>query len=86
MKFLAVLAFASGVFAAAMPDQSDLITDHVYCPHKECAEVECTPPQYACNEESTGWLVCDTDGTWVDGGSCEPDTTCEAIDDVPYCI
>lgn len=25
----------------------------------------CTPPQYTCKGDNSGWLVCNVDGTWL---------------------
>ncbi|KAI1096030.1 hypothetical protein F5B19DRAFT_488650 [Rostrohypoxylon terebratum] len=52
-------------------------------PIEECP---CSPPEYACKSDFSGWLVCDIDGWYVDGGDCGPDAWCEYINDLPYCL
>ncbi|KAI1802194.1 hypothetical protein F4811DRAFT_555051 [Daldinia bambusicola] len=47
---------------------------------------ECTPPAYVCNYEFSGWLVCNVDGTYLDGGNCPSGTTCQSINNLPYCV
>ncbi|KAI0010494.1 hypothetical protein F4779DRAFT_308618 [Xylariaceae sp. FL0662B] len=47
---------------------------------------ECTPPQYACKPDNSGWLVCNVDSTWLDGGNCPEHTTCKPINNLPYCV
>ncbi|KAI0597024.1 hypothetical protein F4775DRAFT_272576 [Biscogniauxia sp. FL1348] len=73
MKFFAVLALAAT--ALAMP--SDNLA---------ARGGECTPPSYACKSDNSGWLVCNVDGTWLDGGVCPKKTTCKPINDLPYCV
>ncbi|KAI2618807.1 hypothetical protein GGR54DRAFT_604651 [Hypoxylon sp. NC1633] len=48
--------------------------------------LECSPPSYGCKPDFTGWLVCNINGTWLDGGCCESDQWCESLDGLPYCI
>ncbi|KAI1811799.1 hypothetical protein GGS20DRAFT_561426 [Poronia punctata] len=47
---------------------------------------KCTPPSYACKADNSGWLVCNVDGTFLDGGVCNKGTTCKTINDLPYCV
>ncbi|KAI8957633.1 hypothetical protein F5Y11DRAFT_352340 [Daldinia sp. FL1419] len=47
---------------------------------------QCTPPDYICKSDFSGWLVCNVDGTFLDGGDCPPGTVCQYINDLPYCI
>ncbi|KAK8079519.1 hypothetical protein PG997_007337 [Apiospora hydei] len=49
------------------------------------ARHECTPPSYACKGDKSGWLVCNVDGSWLNGGSCPKGTTCSPINNLPYC-
>ncbi|OTB06324.1 hypothetical protein M426DRAFT_9811 [Hypoxylon sp. CI-4A] len=46
----------------------------------------CSPPAYACKPDFSGWLVCNVDGFYIDGGDCAPDAWCEYINNLPYCI
>ncbi|KAI1098050.1 hypothetical protein F4804DRAFT_338590 [Jackrogersella minutella] len=50
------------------------------------AQTECSPPEYVCKADFTGWLVCTAQGYFVDGGNCTSDTWCEYINNLPYCI
>ncbi|KAK7981692.1 hypothetical protein PG984_009601 [Apiospora sp. TS-2023a] len=47
----------------------------------------CTPPSYACKPDHSGWLVCNVDGSWLNGGSCPKHTTCSTSpqNNLPYC-
>ncbi|KAI1635429.1 hypothetical protein F4809DRAFT_455188 [Biscogniauxia mediterranea] len=74
MKFFAVLALAAT--ALAVPSSDNLAA----------RGAECTPPSYACKKDNSGWLVCNVDGTWLDGGVCPKKTTCKPINDLPYCV
>ncbi|KAI1381800.1 hypothetical protein F4677DRAFT_439611 [Hypoxylon crocopeplum] len=74
MKFFGILAFAAAVLAEPYP------VDDPY------AALVCEPPSYICKPDFTGWLVCNVEGRFLDGGSCEPDAWCEYIDGLPYCI
>ncbi|GAW14398.1 hypothetical protein ANO14919_038000 [Xylariales sp. No.14919] len=47
---------------------------------------QCTPPSYTCKADASGWLVCNVDGTWLDGGSCPKNTKCKPINNLPYCV
>ncbi|KAI0165003.1 hypothetical protein GGR57DRAFT_451356 [Xylariaceae sp. FL1272] len=47
---------------------------------------ECTPPSYACKSDYSGWLVCNVDGKYLDGGVCPKHTKCEYINNLPYCV
>ncbi|KAI0890319.1 uncharacterized protein GGS22DRAFT_11917 [Annulohypoxylon maeteangense] len=79
MKFLALMAFVTmalaGEYNQTEPNNGTAIE-----------ELECTPPAYACKSDFSGWLVCNVDGWYVDGGDCGPDAWCEYINDLPYCI
>ncbi|KXJ86836.1 hypothetical protein Micbo1qcDRAFT_208619 [Microdochium bolleyi] len=77
MKFLAVIALAVTA-AMAAPSDVTLAARH--------PAAQCKPPQYACKPNNSGWLVCNVDGTWLDGGSCPPKTTCKPINNLPYCV
>ncbi|KAI0203753.1 hypothetical protein F4808DRAFT_415648 [Astrocystis sublimbata] len=46
----------------------------------------CTPPSYVCKPDYSGWLVCNVDGTYLDGGVCPKGTKCQSIDNLPYCV
>ncbi|KAI0020221.1 hypothetical protein F4780DRAFT_779777 [Xylariomycetidae sp. FL0641] len=71
-------------FAAALPA---LATVALAAPADHAARgAECTPASYACKPHNQGWLVCNVDGTWLNGGSCENGTSCEYIDGLPYCV
>ncbi|KAH7018472.1 uncharacterized protein B0I36DRAFT_336013 [Microdochium trichocladiopsis] len=74
MKFFAVLALATAAIAA--PSDVTLNARHP----------QCTPPQYACKPDASGWLVCNVDGTWLNGGVCPLKTTCKPINNLPYCV
>ncbi|KAH6951144.1 hypothetical protein BKA56DRAFT_458792, partial [Ilyonectria sp. MPI-CAGE-AT-0026] len=47
----------------------------------------CKPGTYACNG-SSGWKICTTEGKWVSGGTCPPDTVCKFYPPnlSPYCV
>ncbi|KAI1190042.1 hypothetical protein F5B17DRAFT_129252 [Nemania serpens] len=72
MKFFAIAALAATALAASTP--------------LETRKTECTPPAYACKPDKTGWLVCNVDGTFLDGGACPKGTKCTPINNLPYCI
>ncbi|KAI0429837.1 hypothetical protein F5Y09DRAFT_247002 [Xylaria sp. FL1042] len=73
MKFLAVVALAATALATSTGLESR-------------GYPECTPPSYACKADHSGWLVCNVDGTYLDGGNCPKKTTCKPIDNLPYCV
>ncbi|KAI2614134.1 uncharacterized protein GGS25DRAFT_516988 [Hypoxylon fragiforme] len=73
MKFITLLGLAAT--ALAMP-YGELPWDDLIC----------TPPEYICKPDFTGWLVCNVDGHYLDGGNCDGDTWCEYINDLPYCV
>ncbi|KAI1348168.1 hypothetical protein F5Y01DRAFT_293049 [Xylaria sp. FL0043] len=73
MKFLAVVALAATALAASTGPESRNYP-------------QCTPPSYVCKPDHSGWLVCNVDGTYLDGGSCPKGTTCEPINNLPYCV
>ncbi|KAI1660133.1 hypothetical protein F4813DRAFT_387001 [Daldinia decipiens] len=71
MKFLAVLTFVTAALAYGVdPEDTEL----------------CTPPAYICKFDFSGWLVCNVDGSFLDGGDCPEGTVCEYINDLPYCV
>ncbi|KAI1163629.1 hypothetical protein F5B18DRAFT_618566 [Nemania serpens] len=72
MKFLAVAALAATALAASTP--------------LDARKAQCTPPSYVCKPDNSGWLVCNVDGTFLDGGACPKGTKCAPIDNLPYCI
>ncbi|KAH9909136.1 hypothetical protein F4778DRAFT_776298 [Xylariomycetidae sp. FL2044] len=71
MKVFAILALATAAVLAVPGDVT--------------ARTECTPPSYACKSDNSGWLVCNVDGTWLDGGSCPEKTSCKSVNNLPYC-
>ncbi|KAI1394055.1 uncharacterized protein F4822DRAFT_439836 [Hypoxylon trugodes] len=73
MKFSAILAFATAAVAAPWSTEP-------------WGDLECTPPAYACKPDFTGWLVCNVDGWFIDGGNCDGNTWCQYIDGLPYCV
>ncbi|KAI3322221.1 hypothetical protein HD806DRAFT_536687 [Xylariaceae sp. AK1471] len=74
MKFIAIItAFITTSLAAS----TSLDARH---------GAQCTPPSYACKADNSGWLVCNVDGTYLDGGVCPPKTTCKPINNLPYCV
>ncbi|KAI2467113.1 hypothetical protein F4781DRAFT_433648 [Annulohypoxylon bovei var. microspora] len=77
MKFLAFVALITAALAKIENEN-----------YNETAieDLECTPPAYACKSDFSGWLVCNVDGWYIDGGDCGPDAWCEYINDLPYCI
>ncbi|KAI1367282.1 hypothetical protein F5Y08DRAFT_72994 [Xylaria arbuscula] len=74
MKVLAITALAATALAAATGLDS--------------RGKECTPPAYACKADHSGWLVCNVDGTWLNGGTCPKKTTCKPnpANNLPYCV
>ncbi|KAK6200590.1 hypothetical protein LQW54_009709 [Pestalotiopsis sp. IQ-011] len=71
MKFFAILALAASAMAA---------------PSLLERGQECSPPSYACKANNSGWLVCNVDGKWLDGGNCPAKTSCKPINNLPYCV
>ncbi|KAI1847720.1 hypothetical protein JX265_009149 [Neoarthrinium moseri] len=74
MKAFTILALAAT--ALAVPST----------PYETNPKPECTPPSYACKPDNSGWLVCNVDGKWLDGGACPAKTTCKPINNLPYCV
>ncbi|KAI1779714.1 hypothetical protein F4818DRAFT_453714 [Hypoxylon cercidicola] len=75
MQFFTILAFVTAALAkpaSQAPRDTELL--------------ECSPPSYACKPDFSGWLVCNVDGFYLDGGSCAPEAWCEYINGLPYCI
>ncbi|KAI1203946.1 hypothetical protein F5X97DRAFT_317967 [Nemania serpens] len=72
MKFLAIAALAATALAASTP--------------LDTRKAQCTPPSYVCKADKSGWLVCNVDGTFLDGGVCPKGTKCAPINNLPYCI
>ncbi|KAI2622239.1 hypothetical protein GGS26DRAFT_594243 [Hypomontagnella submonticulosa] len=71
MKFLVVAAFVTAALAA---------------PYGVDAGLQCTPPSYICKPDFLGFLVCTTEGFYVDGGDCPVGTVCQYINNLPYCV
>lgn len=48
---------------------------------------DCVPPAYRCavSGGTQGWEVCNVGGKWVWGGECPESTSCETINDLPFC-
>ncbi|KAI1130563.1 hypothetical protein F5Y10DRAFT_263074 [Nemania abortiva] len=72
MQFFAVVALAATALAASTGLESRY--------------TQCSPPSYACKPDHSGWLVCNVDGTFLDGGVCPKGTKCTYIDNLPYCV
>ncbi|KAI1643884.1 hypothetical protein F4815DRAFT_445040 [Daldinia loculata] len=71
MKFLAALTFVTAALAYGVdPADTEL----------------CTLPAYVCKPDFSGWLVCNLDSHFLDGGNCPEGTACEYINDLPYCV
>ncbi|KAI0844089.1 hypothetical protein F5Y00DRAFT_274499 [Daldinia vernicosa] len=71
MNFLAVLTFITAALAYGVdPEDNE----------------SCTLPAYICKHDFKGWLVCNVDGKFLDGGDCAEGTTCQYINDLPYCV
>ncbi|KAI8635198.1 hypothetical protein F5Y19DRAFT_406936 [Xylariaceae sp. FL1651] len=75
MKFFAIVATFT---ATALAASTGLDARGTY--------PECTPPAYACKPNNSGWLVCNVDGKWLDGGVCPKGTSCKPINNLPYCV
>ncbi|KAI1338544.1 hypothetical protein F5Y15DRAFT_416768 [Xylariaceae sp. FL0016] len=73
MQFFAVLALATAALAAPAD-----VSARNYG--------ECAPATYACKPDGSGWLVCNVDSTWLDGGICPKGTGCTyESNNLPYC-
>ncbi|KAI0541121.1 hypothetical protein GGR58DRAFT_458044 [Xylaria digitata] len=72
MKFFSVAALVATALAASTPLDS--------------RGAACTAPSYVCKPDLSGWLVCNVDGTFLDGGACPKDTKCKPINNLPYCV
>ncbi|KAI5866668.1 hypothetical protein GGS23DRAFT_551508 [Durotheca rogersii] len=80
MQFYAILAlFAVAMAAPYGPKPVPYGPEHGPNP-------ECKPPAYRCKPDLTGWLVYGVNGRYLDGGSCPLNTTCQHINNLPYCI
>lgn len=54
MQFLTIFALAATTVLALPSDNVDARN-----------YPSCTPPQYQCKGDASGWLVCNVDGTWL---------------------
>ncbi|KAI1766255.1 hypothetical protein GGR53DRAFT_528924 [Hypoxylon sp. FL1150] len=88
MKFYALLAFATAALALPADTESTKSTevDTTVDTNVDIEFLRCSPATYICKPDFTGWLVCNVDGFFVDGGNCDTAAWCEYIDGLPYCI